>query len=712
MKSMLRLSALTLCLLGWMGSASAQVSGISYTLSPAVDYSFWDSNLGLSDGLLYGGRLGIGFGENVELRANYMRDLSLSRDFDGVLDIDPTGLADRDVNLTRYGGEVRLNLGRSSLLPFLTLGGGIQNIELDGGNKNEHIYASAGLGITVSIADRFTFKLEGKNTAFNFNPVRNLLTEDERLDNSLTEADFFSDRMSNWSVGTGFTFYLGGRRPGELSELDQAYAETFNNGFRNVSLIVEPTLSNIRFADELAYRDTYLGGVNLGLDFGPYVGMRAFYLRSMDDNEINLDFDRMQVYGADFRFRLTSVTTGLSPFLTLGGGYINLDDDYIGREGSTAGLESQAFASGGAGASINLSRNFRIVGTYKRLLTTGTDVEDIATTDQIRSSGQWTAGVNLVFGKKAARPDAMFTSVAQNQVLKARMEADIARQDALAEQAKKNAAATRELRESYEARITDLQSELNAAYAIQDTLQIDSLEMVIADTKEVVEELETREEELAETIEETQSQAANLRSEAANQENNVAVSPASLSTTSAPASAPANRRFGNEQPAGESRLSFTPAEFEGLIEEIFEGLNAGMPAMAPMPMMMPGQYEMEMEMETTGRGRAAQDTARFNAMERQLTELKKTVETLSERQDEAKKAREKDKETLRKEMQQSTQSILDEIRAMREELGNKSNMTDKEREQIKKDAEKAAKDAQKAADKAAKEAEKQRKKDN
>lgn len=679
-------------------SLSAQVSGVSYTLSPAANYTFWDSNLGLDDGFLYGGRLGIGFGENVELRGLYMRDLGLKRNFEGLFDQDLTGLGERDVNLVRYGGEVRLNLGRSRLLPFLTLGGGIQSLELDGGMKNEHIYASGGLGITVSIADRFTFKLEGKNTAFNFNPNRNLLTADERDVFGIGEDDLFSERMSNWSIGTGFTIYLGGRRPGQLSEVDQAYANTFTNGFRNLSVIVEPTLSHINFADELAYRDTYLGGASLGLDFGPYVGMRAFYLRNMDDDKINLDYDRMQVYGADFRFRLTNVNTGISPFLTLGGGYISIDDDYIPRPESTAGLESQAFASGGAGASLNITRNFRLVGTYKLLLTTGTDVEDLTNSDQVRSSGQWTAGVNLVFGKKVERPDVMFTSVAENNVLKARMEADLVRQEDLAAQARKNAAATTELRESYEARITDLQSELLAAYAISDSVSIDSLESVIEDTEAVVAELEIREDELAATIVETDDQVATLRNEV-NAQGDGSSAPAASSGNFGPAAAPRNTSNANAQPVNrESRLSFTPAEFEGLIEEIFEGLNAGM----PMPALAPGQYDMPYETRVN----APQDTARINAMERQLNELRATVEQLSDRQKAAETARTEDKEAIRKEMQESTQSILEEIRAMREEIGNKSNMTDKEREQLKKDAEKAARDARKAAEKLEKEGKK------
>lgn len=658
----------------------AQVKGISYTLSPAANYTFWDSELGLSDGFLYGGRLGIGFGENVELRGTYLRDLSMERDVDGFFNNDFTGLSDRDVGLVRYGGEVRLSLGRSKLLPFLTLGGGIQSIELDGGLKNEHIYASGGLGLTVSIADRFTFRVEGKNTAFNFNPGRNLLTADERDVFGVGSDNLSFERLSNWSIGTGFTIYLGGRRQGEMTDLDRAYAEIFNNGFRGLSLIVEPTLSHINFADELAYRDTYLGGVSLGLDFGPYVGVRAFYLRNMDDNEINLDFDRMQLYGADFRFRLTSITTGLSPFLTLGGGYIDLDDDYIGREESIAGLESQVFASGGAGASINIARNFRILGSYKLLLTTGTDVENLSTTDEIRSSGQWTAGIDLAFGNKAKRPEAMFTSAAEEQVRQARLEADLARQEALAEQAKKNAEDTRELRESYEARVSDLQTELQAAYAVRDTIGIDSLQIAIEDTEAVVAELETREEELAQTIRDSENQTVALRNESAAQGSDGRPTTAFSSSNPAPASAPRNFRNVNSNrnanPYGESGLSLTPAEFEGLLEEIFEGLNAGMP---PVPSMAPDQYDAVAPAyyDTPA---APRDTARVSALERQLDNLKASVDDLRRQQEEIKTAREADKQAMRKEMQENTRSILEEIRSMREQLNEESDRTKKDAE--------------------------------
>lgn len=713
MKNMLQIRLfLTAIVLAVTLPLAAQVSGISYTLSPAAHYTFWDDQAGLGDGLLAGGHLGIGFGEMVELRGLYLFDLGLKTNFEDYgLGAGAANLAERDVNLTRYGGEVKLNLGRSTLLPFLTLGAGVQTLELDGGAKNEHIYASGGLGITLSVADRFTFKLEGKNTAFNFNPVRNFLNDEERNDLALNLDDFRRGRLSNWSVGAGLAVFLGGRRPGTLTDVDRAYSDVFNKGFRNLSLLVEPTLAKINFADELAYRDMWLGGASVGLDFGPLVGMRLFYLKGMENDEISLDFDDIAVWGADFRFRLTSVTSGLSPFISLGGGYIDTQDEYIGRDDRRA-IDSQAFASGGGGLSLNLSRNLRITGTYKALLTTSSDVEDLASTDQIRTSGQWSAGINLVFGKKAKRPDAMFTSVAQDQMVRQRAEATLEQQAALADQAKKNAEATRQLKNDYEVKIYALNEELETARAKRDTVAMDSLLAAIEQTEEVVAELDTREKDLEKTATDVETESSFLKQEL---DREVNMEPTTFNVpATVPTAVPQNNggmfrgRNADGTPAPSvSRLSFTPAEFEGLIEEIFEGLNYGMPAMQP-GQMAPMQYDVETENGmASGRPAATtQDNARINQMERQIADLQSTVTSLADKQDAAEKARIEDKKELREEMKASTQSILEEIRAMRTDLNNKSDMTDKEREKMKKEAEKNAEETAKEAAKAAKDAEK------
>ena len=48
---------------------TAQVKDISFTLSPAAEYTWWDNKAGLKNDVLVGGKLGFGFGEYIELRA-------------------------------------------------------------------------------------------------------------------------------------------------------------------------------------------------------------------------------------------------------------------------------------------------------------------------------------------------------------------------------------------------------------------------------------------------------------------------------------------------------------------------------------------------------------------------------------------------------------------------------------------------------------------
>jgi hypothetical protein len=49
-----------------------------------------------------------------------------------------------------------------NLNPYVTLGTGVQNIEIDGGTDFDQIYASFGLGIKTKLTDRIT-PLKEKN---------------------------------------------------------------------------------------------------------------------------------------------------------------------------------------------------------------------------------------------------------------------------------------------------------------------------------------------------------------------------------------------------------------------------------------------------------------------------------------------------------------------------------------------------------------------
>ena len=250
----------------------AQVKGVSYTLAPSANYTWFDNNSGLGDGLMVGARVGFGFGQNVELRGIYSQSIDLQNDLENLGlddDIDPADFTFRDVDITRYGGELKLNLGQSNFFPHLLLGTGIQNIELDGGNENSNIFASAGLGLTLSAADRFTFNIEGKNLLYNFNAVRDLITTDDQGTFGVDINETAAERLNNWSVGANIAFYLGGTDPNELTEVDLAYRDAFSDGLSGLSLIIEPTLSRINWDDGETLSDLRLSdGTRLPLQEG------------------------------------------------------------------------------------------------------------------------------------------------------------------------------------------------------------------------------------------------------------------------------------------------------------------------------------------------------------------------------------------------------------------------------------------------------------
>ncbi len=326
-------------------SLYGQVAGISYSLAPSATYTWYNNRAGLNDAFMVGGRLGISFGQYVELRGLYLQTIDQQIDFGG-FEIDTDEFDNTDVDLARYGAELKLNLSRGSFLPYLLLGGGVQDVGRDGLQNAKNIYGTAGLGLTLSANDRFTFSVEGKYLAYRFDAVRNLLDQTERDLNNIGDGDFSADELGNYTLGANLAFYIGGQDPDEITDIDRAYLNAFGNGFSGLRIPIAAQLSRIEWADEVSYRDTWLGGANLGVDFGPYVGLRAYYLQGMSDDNINFDFDDLAVYGGDLRLNLGRVGTGFTPFIMLGGGRINVQDGYVGRT-DTSNVSSQSFAQRG-----------------------------------------------------------------------------------------------------------------------------------------------------------------------------------------------------------------------------------------------------------------------------------------------------------------------------------------------------------------------------
>ncbi|HFA52141.1 MAG TPA: hypothetical protein ENJ95_24250 [Bacteroidetes bacterium] len=504
---------------------AAQVEGIGYTLSPTVEHTWWDDHAGLADGYGWGGKLGFAFGENLELRGTYFRSTDLKTDFSnfGLPNFSDSLYTPRSVDLTRWGGEIKANIGRGTFRPFLTTGAGVQSIEGKDISINKNIFASFGAGLKFSPSERFTFTVEAKNTHYNSDAGRHLLTTAERETLGLPDSDLKARNLSNWSAAASLQFYLGGRKPGQYSALDEAYYHAFADGLQGLRIPIEPTLARLDFDGKLPYRDTWMGGAYAGVDFGPFVGLRGFYLRAMQQDEISLDFDELSMYGGELRMR-TNLSQGLTPTIILGGGYLNVGDKYTGRDSLIA--ESQAFALGGLGLALPLSPRINLFGSAKAMLTSSTDATDLQATDQIQTSWMYSAGLKLVLGKKAEKPEAVFASEFEKAISQQKAETEARTEQLHAQQ--------QQLKADYEAKIVALEEQLNQAYSEGNVDSAATLLQQKQTAEEVLAELEKRETEYLAKAEKKEMPAA------------------------------------PKVVAQQSRISLTPAEFESLLEEIME----------------------------------------------------------------------------------------------------------------------------------------------
>ncbi len=588
----------------------AQVSGISYTLSPTVENVWWDDQAGIEDGLLFGGKFGLGFGEYLELRASYMQSGNLMTDFSnyGLANFPDSLFTPRDVKITRWGGDLKANLSKGALLPFVSFGTGIQSIELDTMEATKQIYVQVGGGVKFSLGDRSTLMIEAKNTRYNYNSGKNLLTDEDKADLGVTDNDFEVKELRNWSLAASIQFYLGGRRPGTLSELDKAYFRTFTDGLQGVRTPLEPTVARVNFHEDLGFRNTWMLGGSLGFNFNPYVGLRGFYLQGVNDGPVSTDFDKLSMYGGELRLNLNAPGSGLTPYLIAGGGNIRAGDDYVGRDSMT--IENQAFAMAGAGVTLPFSNRLKVFGNVRALITSNTAIEDLQQTDDLQESWMTTFGVNLTLGKKAKTGGAF----------QLEMQEAMTTEQKVANELEKQA-----LKQKYEQQVLELESRLNDAYAQKDIDEAAALLKEKEFAEQVVHELEKQE-------------AEKLQREQQKQQNSM-YSP--------------NVGGGS----GGSTIQMTPAEFENIIDEILDGMGAGGTRIAPAAgTLNQGDVQAMMQQQE---------------LNRKLDEMEKTLIQMMERQqqnDLTKIARIEDINTLQKDLTEFSSRLLMELQKVSQQV--------------------------------------------
>jgi hypothetical protein len=425
---------------------NAQVNGISYTFAPTAEFQKLSDKQGISDGYFVGGKVGFGFGQFVELKANYMQSLNLKRDFSKLenLGFDAANLKDQSVDITRWGGELKINLSNKALVPYLSVGTGVQTTSTDSSNSFKNIYFTGGGGIQFSAGDRYTIALGVNNNYINTSPVANLLNTSERRNNGLAAADFPPSRLTNLSYNASLILYLGGKRTSEFTDVDKAYLETFSNGFNGISLPLEISTGQINFAKDLGLENTKFIGVSSGFNFGQYVGIRGFYWRANEDKYFS-PVQRLAIYGIEGKFKLAS-NNGLSPYLNVGGGKI---DALTGFQAPTAStFKDSPFVSGGIGLDLPFSKYFKLSAFAKAMLTSNNLLENSQKPEDLSTSWAYGLTANLVIGKKSRNLDKTLSSSYDERI-----------EEALNVEKKK----TEVLKSEYELKIENLEEEMKAA---------------------------------------------------------------------------------------------------------------------------------------------------------------------------------------------------------------------------------------------------------
>lgn len=509
--------------------SNAQMNDISVTLQPTASYNWFDKNTAIEDGVMVGGRVGFGFGEALELRGIYEKSLDLKNT---VEDLNIGGqdfvnnFNNRDVEVERIGGEFKANIPtRGAFVPYLTLGAGVQKLKVNIAEeglpeierKSEQIYTNLGLGTQLKLSDRIFLNLEAKNTVFNMDPSDVLFQENGPSEIEDWLNDDRDDRMYNWSVLAGLQFYLGGRQPGSMTDLDREYYRKFSGGLSGLKLILEPGGSYINFNDNSNLKNTYMLGGKVGFDLNQFIGLRGFYYQATKEEEISTDWDNLAIYGGDIVAKL-NVARGIVPYIELGGGYMNVYDSYEGQDPLLPTQTSGYFAKGGAGISIPVSKNLELFGSASLMYTSQRDNDDLQNTispNELTQHNMYNAGLRFQLGKTSDTKD----------VLQDRIDARV-----------------KERTDVYEDRIAQLEKELQRAYDENDTekaVEIIEEKKSIEDKKTKVEAEERAKEEAKVEVEKTIVEVEKTI----------------------------------QAESDESRVKLTPQELEDLVEKVIQGVD-------------------------------------------------------------------------------------------------------------------------------------------
>lgn len=392
--------AALLVVLFWTWAATpsrAQFQDIGYTFEPTVYRAFEADNAAFQDGSLYGGALGLSFGRYLELSTEYLANTGLTATFNNVEGL--AGLLDRDLDVRRYGGRLRVNLYNRRVIPYLTVGSGVLRLNPEDNAASSTIYAITGGGITFSVQNRYRFSLSGGLLQYRYDPTATFLSAGSRSQDETTLV-----RVP--TLNASLSLFLGGRPLDAQTAVDEALRSQFGTGiFRSLRLFATPFAGRIEFNDALGFpQDQNMVGVNAGVELGPFVGLRGFYWRAKQGDtlldEIGGGFQDVQMYGSELRLRLNAeIGRGFVPYATLGGGYLDVLSGYREDipEGATA-PEDRFFSTLGGGLEVPLTHSIKVSGGLRSIFMNNANAEEVGDPGTVYGSLMYTAGFEFRLG--------------------------------------------------------------------------------------------------------------------------------------------------------------------------------------------------------------------------------------------------------------------------------------------------------------------------
>ena len=457
------LTASAALVLASAGALSAQTQDISVIVAPTVGYTSFHKNLNLGESPSAGVRAGFAVGPLFEVRGLWERSFNVKQ----IEKISST-------KIERLGGELKLNLWSNMLLtPYVTAGAGVMKMKYNDAavSKNyeeKQLYTALGAGLKINLTKRVALALEAKDYIFNINPNNRYLKTG--VDGNKT--------LHNFGGQASLDFYLGGSLRSK-DKVTRAFRNTFGNGFRGAKFVLEPGMAYLDFNDSSLFKDTYLLGGSAGIDFGQYLGLRGFYYQgTKNPNKLDLNFGKeLEMYGGNVIARL-NVSRGVTPYLSLGAGYLNVKNTYTDAKGGHDAKKGW-FALGGGGLEVPLHRTVALYGEANVMLNEqdNKEVSTITNPADVKTNWMFKAGLRFNLGAKSRNGERLYRNYANDLV-------EAEREDS---NNKLN-----QLRRERQATIDSLQQQLDEALEAQDYANVkvlaDSIEKKQADVKVISEQ--------------------------------------------------------------------------------------------------------------------------------------------------------------------------------------------------------------------------------